>query len=135
MRIVASALLSIVVLAVAYLLAAGRYGMSDDRFTCVGKLVPQGGSVPQTLDVRMRQYRWWMRWVRRGGVVFVERPSFRPDFATYLHMYSKVEGSSALVVFGTGVDGAREGRLSLTDMTLTVSNMHGEDFSGVCTER
>jgi hypothetical protein len=134
MRVVASALVSIVVLAAAYVWAAGRYGMSDDRYTCVGQLLPQGGSAAQTLNVRVQQYRWWMGWFKRGGVVFVERPSFRPDFETYLHMYSKVQGSPTLVVFGTGVDGAREGRLSLMDMSLTISNMHGVSFSGACTE-
>jgi hypothetical protein len=134
MRIVAIALVSIVSLAFAYLFAAGRYGMSDDRYTCVGQLLPQGGSVAQTLIVRVQQYRWWMRLVRREGVVFVEYPSFNADIEKYVNMYTKVEGSPTLVVFGTGLEGAREGRLSLTDMSLTISNMNGGRFSGICTE-
>ena len=66
-----------------------------------------------------------MNWVKRGGVVFLEHPSFIEYPATYLRMYTKVE-------FWTGLEGPREGRLSLDDMTLTVATHDGTRFSGVC---
>jgi hypothetical protein len=105
----------LVVLAIAYLFVAGRYGMSDARYSCEGQLLPQGGATAQTVKLRILLYRWWMHWLRRGGVVFFEHPSFIDYPATYLRMYAKVEASKSHIVFGTGLDGAREGRLSLIE--------------------
>lgn len=128
----AAVLVSLVLLAIAYLFAAGRYGMSDRRYSCVGQLLTEGRAAEQTLNVRIQEYRWWMHWIKRGGIVWVERPSFIAYPPTYLHSYTKLERSDAFLKFGTGIDGAREGRLSLVDMSLNIENMHGTKFSGVC---
>ena len=88
LNVAAIALVSLVLLGAAYLFSAGRYGMSVAQYTCVGELLPQGGSVAQSIKVRIQQYRWWMHWVRRGGIVFVERPSFIAYPDKYLHMYN-----------------------------------------------
>jgi hypothetical protein len=127
-----SALVAIVLLAIAYLYAAGHYGMSDARYRCEGQLLPLGGGTAQTVNLRVQLYRWWMHWLRRGGVVFFEHPSFIEYPATYRHMYTKVEDSKSQIVFGTGLDGPREGRLSLNDMTLSIATHDGTRFSGVC---
>jgi hypothetical protein len=73
-----------------------------------------------------------MHWLRRGGVVFFEHPSFIEYPATYLRMFTKVETSESHIVFGTGLDGAREGRLSLDEMKLSVETHDGTRFSGFC---
>jgi hypothetical protein len=135
MRALASAISALVVLlllAIAYLYAAGHYGMSDARYRCEGQLLPQGGGTAQTVNLRVQLYRWWMHWLRRGGVVFFEYPSFIEYPATYLNMFTKVKDYKSHIVFGTGVDGAREGRLSLNDMTLNVATPDGTRFFGVC---
>jgi hypothetical protein len=129
---VASIVVALVLLAIGYLYAAGRYGMSDARYRCEGQLLPLGGGTTQTVELRIQLYRWWMHWLKRGGVVFLEHPSFREYPATYLRMYTKVEESRSHIVFWTGMEGAREGRLSLDDMTLTVATHDGTHFSGVC---
>jgi hypothetical protein len=127
-----TALVALVTLAIAYLYIAGHYGMSDARYRCEGQLSPLGGGNAQTTILRVQLYRWWMHWFRRGGVVFFERPSFIEYPATYLHMYTKVEDSRSHMAFGTGIDGAREGRLSWADMTLIVDTNDGTHFSGKC---
>jgi hypothetical protein len=127
-----STLVVLVILAVAYLYVAGHYGMSDARYRCEGQLLPHGGNATQTVTLRVQLYRWWMHWLRRGGVVFFEHPSFIAYPATYLRMYGKVEEFESHIVFGTGLEGAREGRLSLDGGTLVVSTHDGTRFSGVC---
>jgi hypothetical protein len=135
MRAIASAasvLVALVVLVIAYLYAAGHYGMSDARYRCEGQLLPQGGSTTQTANLRVQLYRWWMQWLKRGGVVFFEYPSFMDYPATYLNFYTKIEQSKSHIEFWTGLAGPREGRFSFEDMTLTVTTHDGTHFSGVC---
>jgi hypothetical protein len=127
-----SVLVVIVLLAIAYLYAASDYGMSDARYRCQGQLLPKGGGTAQTVNLRVQLYRWWMHWLRHGGVVFFEHPSFIEYPATYVRIYTKVENSNSHIIFGTGLDGVREGRLSLIDMTLSVAAHDGTRFSGVC---
>jgi hypothetical protein len=129
---VASVLVALVVLAIAFLYAAGHYGMSDARYRCEGRLLPTGGSTAQTVTLRVQLYRWWMHWLKRGGVVLFEYPSFIDYPATYLRSYSKIEQSESHIVFWTGLEGPREGQFSLDDMTLSVATHDGTRFSGVC---
>jgi hypothetical protein len=101
----ASALVALVVLVIAYLYAAGHYGMSDARYRCEGQLLPLGGSTTQTVNLRVQLYRWWMHWLKRGGVVFFEYPSFIDYPATYLRFYTKIEQSKSHIAW----DGLRRG--------------------------
>jgi hypothetical protein len=82
-----SALVAIVLLAITYIYAAGHYGMSDARYRCEGQLLPLGSGTAQTVSLRVRLYRSWMHWLRRGGVVFFEHPSFIEYPATYPHVH------------------------------------------------
>lgn len=128
----ASVLMALVLLAIAYMYAAEHYGMSDARYRCEGRLLPLGGSAMQTVELRVQLYRWWMHWLKRGGVVFFEYPSFIDYSATYLRFYTRVEQSKSQMVFWSGLEGPREGRFSFDDMALTITTHDGTRFSGVC---
>jgi hypothetical protein len=121
-----------VVLVIAYLYAAGHYGMSDARYRCEGQLLPLGGGTTQTVNLRVQLYRWWMHWLKRGGVVFFEYPSFIDYPATYLRSYAKIEQSESRIAFWTGLEGPREGQFSFDSMALTITTHDGTSFSGVC---